>query len=72
MTSSELKDFQDREVILRLTDGETLRVLISFVDMEYEDVIVDIIETDRPGNYRTPGAAYTILASDIVSVTISK
>jgi hypothetical protein len=70
MKISELKEFQDREVILKLADGETLRALTSFVDRKYEDIIVDILDTDRPDTYKTPGAAYTIPASDILSVTI--
>jgi hypothetical protein len=71
MKVSELKDFQDREVILKLVDGETLRALISFVDGEYEDIIVDVLGTDKPENYKTAEAVYTIPAPDILSVTIS-
>ena len=59
MKISELKGFQDRRVILKLADGETLRAFISFVDAEYEDIILD---TDKPENYKTSGAAYSFVA----------
>ena len=72
MTISELRAFQDREVTLQLKDGELLRAKVAFVDLEYEDIIVNVIETNQPEHYKDPNAAYTVAASDVISVTDSK
>jgi small nuclear ribonucleoprotein (snRNP)-like protein len=71
MTVSELKPFEDREVVLNLKGGETLRAKVLFVDFEYEDIIVDVLETNQPENYKDPNACYTVDASDIVTATSS-
>ena len=68
MTISELKPFEDREVVLDLKDGETLRAKVLFVDFEYEDIIVDVLETNQPEHYKDPNACYTVAASDILSI----
>ena len=68
MKISELKELVDRTVTLRLTDGEFAKVFVCFADEEYNDIIVDILETTRPERYRDPSASYTIDASDIISV----
>jgi small nuclear ribonucleoprotein (snRNP)-like protein len=69
VTISELKPFQDAEVTLQLKDGEVLRAKIAFVDVEYEDIVVDVIETTRPENYKNSESAYSVAASDVLSVT---
>ena len=71
MTIDELKPFQDCEVILDLNDGEVLRAKVLFVDFEYEDIIVDVLETNQPEHYKDPSASYTVDASSIVSVRVS-
>jgi hypothetical protein len=71
MKISELKPFQDCEVALHLKDGEVLRAKVAFVDSEYEDIIVNVLETNQPEHYKDPNASYTVAASDIVSVRIS-
>jgi hypothetical protein len=48
---SELKPFQDREVTLHLKDGEVLRAKVDFIDLEYEDIGVTVIETNQPEHY---------------------
>lgn len=54
---------------LHLADGEVLSVEIYFVDVEYEDIIVDVLETSKPENYKGPkNSAYTIKATDVISV----
>ena len=69
MTILELRPYQDKTVVLRLHDGEIVTVKILFVDAEYEDIIVDIIRSSRPAEYKGPtDAAYTIRAADISSV----
>ena len=55
--------------MVRLHDGEVATIKIVFVDAEYEDIIVDVLHTNRPQNYKGPSnSAYTIVAVDIVSV----
>jgi small nuclear ribonucleoprotein (snRNP)-like protein len=70
MTIHELKKFEDKIVILHLTDGERLRAKLSWVNVssEYDDVIVDVIETSQPERYKDPEAAYTIPCGMIQSV----
>lgn len=54
--------------ILRLTDGEVLKARIDFVDLEYEDVVVKLLETNTPEQYKGPkNADYIVKAVDIVS-----
>jgi len=67
----ELRPFQDHQVVLRLKDGETLKARVVLVDMEYEDIIVDVVETTQPEHYKLPNASYTIPASDILTVAVS-
>ena len=67
MTIAELRPFQDKTVTLALSDGEITTAKISFVDAEHEDIVVDIIQTNRPDNYRRAGSAYAIAASDVAS-----
>jgi hypothetical protein len=49
-------------------DGERLKAKITFVDLEYKDIIVDVWETNQPEHYKDPNACYTVRASDIASV----
>ncbi|MGA7524229.1 MAG: hypothetical protein WBW84_17385 [Acidobacteriaceae bacterium] len=58
-------------MVLHLTDGEIATAKIAFVDAEYEDIIVDIIDTNRPQQYKQSIrlAAFTIKASDLASVS---
>lgn len=60
MTRDELKKFEDQVVVLHLSDGELLKARLIFVDLEYEDVIVDPIETNQPQHYKYPKAVYTV------------
>jgi hypothetical protein len=68
---SELKPFQGCEVALHLKDGEVLRTKVVLVDSGYEDIIVDVLETNQPEHYKDPNASYTVAASGIISVRIS-
>ena len=68
VTIAQLQEFQDCEAILRLADGEVLKAKINFIDLEYEDIIVDVLKTSRPENYKGPkNSAYTIRATDVIS-----
>ena len=69
VTVNELQTFQDCKVILRLTDGEMMTARILFVDLEYEDIVVDVLSTNNQQQYKGPeGAVYAVKATDIVSV----
>jgi hypothetical protein len=68
MLISELKQFLDKTVTLRMTNGEVAKVRVDFVDEEYEDIIVDVLETSQPDQYRDSPAAYTFAAADILTV----
>lgn len=70
MTLYELKKFEDQIVVLHLSDGEKLKAKMSWVNVnsEYDDVIVDVLETNRPEHYKTPSAVYTIPCGMIQSI----
>ena len=66
MKIAQLQEFQDCKVTLRLNNGEVLTGMIMFADLEYEDITVDIAQTNRPDRYKGPGnAVYAVKAADI-------
>ena len=69
---SVLNQFVDKTVLVKMTDGETATVRVNFVDVEYDDIIVDVLETSRPDRYRERMAAYTFAARDIVSAKLAE
>ena len=71
MELNDLKQFLDKIVILRMTDGEVAKVKVDFIDEEYQDIIVDVLWTSRPDRYRDTSAACAFAAADIVSAEIS-
>jgi hypothetical protein len=72
MKLSDLKQFVDKTVSLLMTNGEIAKVKVRFVDDEYDDLIVDVLETSTPERYRDGLAAYTFAASDIESAEPAK
>jgi hypothetical protein len=70
MKIADLKPFVDKTVTLRMTDGEIAKVRVDFLSEEYEDIIVDVLESTRSQPY-DPACAYTIAAADIISVEVS-
>lgn len=64
MRINDLKRFVDRTVTLRMTDGETAKVKVDFVDEEYEDIIAAVLEISRPERYRAPCAVHIFPAGD--------
>jgi len=67
MKISDLKEFVDKTVTLRMTDGEVTKVRVDWFSEEYDDIIVDVLESTRSQPY-DPSCAYTIAAADILSV----
>jgi hypothetical protein len=67
MKISDLKAFVDKTVTLRMTDGELAKVLVHSTSEEYDDIIVDVLESTRSQPYN-PRSAYTFAAADILSV----
>ena len=51
MRISDLKEYLDKTVILRMTDGEVAKVRVRFADEEYDDIIVDVLESTRSQPY---------------------
>jgi hypothetical protein len=72
MKIDDLKQFVGRTVALRMTDGETPKVKVNFVDEEYEDIIAAVLESSCPEHYRAPCAVHTFAAADIVSAQLSE
>lgn len=70
LTVAELKRYQDKTVLLNLHDGEIATAKILFVDAEYQDIIVDIVHTNRPETYKKSisACAFTIRASNVDSI----
>ena len=67
MKITEVKPYEDRTVILHLRDGEIATAKIAFVDAEYEDSIVDIVQTNRPDAYQKPigSSSFAVRLSDL-------
>jgi hypothetical protein len=69
MTIAELKPYQDKTVVLRFWNGEVATVKVDFVDAEYEDIIVDVISTNRRDRYTGPSnSVYAIPVANLASV----
>jgi hypothetical protein len=69
MRIAELRPYQEQTVVLRLHDGEIATVRVVFVDAEHDDIVVEIVHTNRPGQYKgPPNSWYTIRPADIASV----
>jgi hypothetical protein len=71
MTLSDLRPFLDKTVTLCMIDGEIAKVTVCMVDEEYDDLIVEILETSCPERYRDD-SAYTFAAADIASAELAK
>jgi hypothetical protein len=69
---NDLKQFVDGTLTLRMTDGETAKVKVDFVDEEWKDIIAAVLETSRPERCRAPCAVHTFPAGDIVSAELSE
>jgi|HubBroStandDraft_6_1064221.scaffolds.fasta_scaffold339866_2 hypothetical protein len=72
MMLSALEQFLDKTVILRMTNGEIAKIRVRFVDQEYDDLIVDVLETSTPERYRDRLAEYTFAASDVESAELAQ
>lgn len=55
-----------------MTDGEIVKVRVRVVDDEYDDLIVDVLESSSPERYKDRSAAYTFTASDIASAELAR
>jgi hypothetical protein len=67
MKITELKPYEDKTVILHLRYGEIATAKVAFVDAEYEDIIVNIVQTNRPEVYQKPidSSSFAIPSSDL-------
>ncbi len=71
MRIDDLRQFVDKTVVMRMEDGESVKVKVNFVDEESEDVIAVLVEASCPERYRAACAVHTFAAADIVSVELS-
>lgn len=71
MEISDIKRFLGQTAIMRMTNGEVLKVKIDFVDDEDDNVAAAVLETSHPEHYRQPCAMHTFAASEIASVDLS-
>ncbi len=53
-----------------MTDGEVTKVRVDWFSEEYDDIIVDVLESTRSQPY-DPSCAYTIAAADIFSAEVA-
>ena len=67
MKITELKPYEGKTVILHMSGGEIATAKIAFVDAEYDDIIVDIVQTNRPDAYQKPigSSAFAVPISDL-------
>lgn len=72
MRIDDLKQFVDKTVTLRMSDGEVAKVRVNFVDEKDQDVIAAVVEASSPELYRGPCAVHTFAAADIASVELSE
>jgi hypothetical protein len=72
MRIDDLKQFVDKTVELRLTNGEVTRNKVDSVDDESEDIVAAVLETSNTERYRRPCALYTFAAADIVSAELCR
>lgn len=52
-----LRQFQERTVLLRTTEGEVMRVKVIFVSRSEGDLIYDLIESNQPERYTDSAAS---------------
>jgi len=73
MKVAELKPYEDKTVVLHLSDGEIATAKIVYVDAEYEDIIVDMVRTNRPDGYQKPigTSAFAVRISDIEFIEVT-
>ncbi len=68
MTIEEIRPYQNKTVILNLSNGEITTAKILLVFDEEEGFVVHVIGTNRADTYRKADSAYAIAAADLVSV----
>jgi small nuclear ribonucleoprotein (snRNP)-like protein len=68
MKALDVKEFQDKTVVMELESGEVLTAKILMVDVEYEDVVVDVIRTNRPELNLKSDAVYAIALAQMITI----
>ncbi len=70
----QLRPFQDKLVNLRSTTGEVMRAKVGFVSDSESDLLVEILETNRPQDLHPahrPGMWYAIPFEYIAEIVIA-
>ena len=69
MTACELQAFHNKTVSITFLDGEVSTARLTCSDDECEDVMVDVVSTNRPDRYTHHHCSYIVPASEFLSVT---
>ncbi len=69
MTACELRAFDNKTVRITFLDGEIATARLTCSSEDCEDVMVDIVATDRPDRYAHHNCSYVVPASELLSVT---
>lgn len=56
------------KLCLSLKDGEQLHANLCFADLEYQDIVVNVLQTNQPEHYKDPDASYSIPAAEVLAV----
>ena len=72
MKITDLKQFLDKTVTLRLTNGETAKVKVDFLDEDSGDLVGAVLETSNPDDYRSACAMHTFPAAEITSAEMAE
>ena len=72
MRIDDLKQFLDRTVTLRMTDGEIVKVKVQSVDEESDDIFAAVLATSLSEGYRSACAMHIFAAAEIESAQLSE
>jgi hypothetical protein len=72
MRAGEFAKFVDRTLMLRMTNGETAKVKVNFLDEEAGEIVGAVLEASDPEHYRSACAMHTFAAADIVRAELSE
>lgn len=67
-----LRAYEGKRVTVKTKRGEVMKVKVLHVDDEYKDVIWDVIETNRLGEYKVPleSSAFVVPWSEIAEIIV--
>ncbi len=69
MTACELQAFDNKTVLITFLDGEIATARLTCSSEDCEEVMVDIVATNRPDRYAHHNCSYIVPASELLSVS---